>query len=322
MTSPREPADEVRHIVPVPHPGGRDERALLVVEPRPGLAPPDAPLVLTSSGLGGTWADWLSVADALGPRARLLLTERPGVGDAPRWDEGTTELDAAADDLAAALDAVGAGRAVLVGHSMGAWYVEACARRHPDRVAGLVLLDGSLAVVPRLGARARRVPGFALRHAVVSGMGLALDTAAWSVGGWHRLGPRLRELAEDRLLRAAVTDAQREHHRRVYARRGSWVAIAREWAAYRRLRAQLVALRGARRLPPVPVTAVVAVRGPLVVALHPWALLQRRLLRRLADLDGLPRTRIDVIHEAPHTFMPTHPEPLAASILATITAAG
>jgi pimeloyl-ACP methyl ester carboxylesterase len=44
------------------------------------------------------------------------------------------------NDLIAVLDRVGAQRAVLVGHSMGAYVVARLAAEHPDRAAALVLL--------------------------------------------------------------------------------------------------------------------------------------------------------------------------------------
>jgi pimeloyl-ACP methyl ester carboxylesterase len=53
-----------------------------------------------------------------------------------------------ADDSARALDAAGTERAVVVGHSMGAFVATRLAERHPDRVAGLVLVDGGLPLRP------------------------------------------------------------------------------------------------------------------------------------------------------------------------------
>ncbi len=47
-----------------------------------------------------------------------------------------------ADDLVRLLDATGIDRAVVVGHSMGGFAGLRFAQRHPDRVQGLLLLDG------------------------------------------------------------------------------------------------------------------------------------------------------------------------------------
>lgn len=55
---------------------------------------------------------------------------------------GPYGLGAHVADIMALLDARGVARTVLVGHSMGAFVACLAAVRHPDRVAGLVLVDG------------------------------------------------------------------------------------------------------------------------------------------------------------------------------------
>ena len=49
-------------------------------------------------------------------------------------------------DMVAVLDALGMRRSLIVGHSLGAYVASALATAHPDRVAGLVLVDGGLTV--------------------------------------------------------------------------------------------------------------------------------------------------------------------------------
>jgi pimeloyl-ACP methyl ester carboxylesterase len=51
-----------------------------------------------------------------------------------------------ARDMVAVLDRCGLERAVLVGHSLGAYIVARVAAEHPSRVAGVVLVDGGLTV--------------------------------------------------------------------------------------------------------------------------------------------------------------------------------
>lgn len=55
---------------------------------------------------------------------------------------GPHGLAAHTDDLIAVLDGLGVRRTVVVGHSMGAFVAAMLAVRHPDRVAGLLLVDG------------------------------------------------------------------------------------------------------------------------------------------------------------------------------------
>jgi pimeloyl-ACP methyl ester carboxylesterase len=55
--------------------------------------------------------------------------------------DGSYSIADMADDVAAVVDALGLKRFVLVGHSMGGGAALIYAGRHPDRVAGLVLVD-------------------------------------------------------------------------------------------------------------------------------------------------------------------------------------
>lgn len=71
---------------------------------------------------------------------RLLAPDLRGFGASPLAGGGTS-LARHADDLAALLDALGIGRVVLAGLSMGGYVAFEFARRHRDRLAGLVLLD-------------------------------------------------------------------------------------------------------------------------------------------------------------------------------------
>ncbi|WP_022878401.1 alpha/beta fold hydrolase, partial [Microbacterium sp. B19] len=74
---------------------------------------------------------------------RLLAPDLRGRGrsaDLP----GPFGMAAHADDLAAVLDATGVERALIVGHSMGAFVSAVFADRHPDRAAAVVLVDGGL----------------------------------------------------------------------------------------------------------------------------------------------------------------------------------
>ncbi|MFD5462304.1 alpha/beta fold hydrolase [Kitasatospora sp. NPDC127059] len=87
---------------------------------------------------------WSAQLDALpglgGDEVRVLAPDQRGFGGT---ELGTDEpsLDLVADDLALLLDAAGIDRAVVGGLSMGGYVALAFARRHPDRLSGLLLAN-------------------------------------------------------------------------------------------------------------------------------------------------------------------------------------
>ncbi|MFE1316986.1 alpha/beta fold hydrolase [Kitasatospora phosalacinea] len=89
-----------------------------------------------------------------GDDARVIAPDQRGFGAAPLGDPPPS-LDTAADDLADLLDSLGVERAVLAGLSMGGYVAMAFARRHPGRLAGLVLAD-TKATTDTDAARANR----------------------------------------------------------------------------------------------------------------------------------------------------------------------
>lgn len=97
--------------------------------------------VLTLPGITANHRSFAPLAALLGQR--VIAPDLRGRGRSrdlpPPYD-----LDRLADDAAAALDAAEVQQAVVVGHSMGAFVAVLLAERHPDRVAGLVLVDGGL----------------------------------------------------------------------------------------------------------------------------------------------------------------------------------
>jgi 3-oxoadipate enol-lactonase len=74
------------------------------------------------------------------PRCKRIACDMRGVGDSTSPADGYT-LARYADDLVAVLDALGVRRAVVCGLSMGGYIAFELLRRHPDRIAALVLAD-------------------------------------------------------------------------------------------------------------------------------------------------------------------------------------
>lgn len=84
---------------------------------------------------------WQPQLGPLSGVARVLAVDLPGFGDSTTGKEPFT-IDTAADAVCDFLDAVGVSdRVVLGGLSMGGYIALAFARRHPERLAGLILAD-------------------------------------------------------------------------------------------------------------------------------------------------------------------------------------
>ena len=85
-------------------------------------------------------AMWSAQLDALSDRYRVIAPDLPGFGRSsvqPGWT-----VDSAADMLAELCDELGVpGPVVVGGLSMGGYVALAFARRHPDRLRGLILAD-------------------------------------------------------------------------------------------------------------------------------------------------------------------------------------
>jgi pimeloyl-ACP methyl ester carboxylesterase len=107
--------------------------------------PQSGRMALLSSGLGLPMTLWHPVVERLAG-VRCVLFDRPGLGGSTPWhhEPGLSGQVALLEAVRAAADARGDTPVVLVGHSYAGLHVEAHARRHPDRVAGLVLVDPSL----------------------------------------------------------------------------------------------------------------------------------------------------------------------------------
>lgn len=108
-----------------------------------GAAP--ATTVVAVHGVTASHLSWSLVAEELTarPGVRVIAPDLRGRGrsaDLP----GPWGMPAHADDLAAVLDAFGAARAAVVGHSMGGFAGIVFAHRHPARAGALILVDGGI----------------------------------------------------------------------------------------------------------------------------------------------------------------------------------
>lgn len=105
------------------------------------------PTIVAVHGITANSQAWRAAARALPPDAGLLAVDLRGRGKSNGLP-GPYGLAAHAGDVLAVLDHLGLDRAVLAGHSLGAYIVARVAVEHPDRIAALVLVDGGLAAPP------------------------------------------------------------------------------------------------------------------------------------------------------------------------------
>ena len=119
------------------------------------------PTVVLLHGVNDQAGGWAKLATPLVGKYHLVIPDLAGHGDSePR--EGPLTVD----DMLAGIDAVLAGEprpAILVGNSMGGWLALLTARRHPDHVSRIVLLNASaikteptVSLAPRDRESARR----------------------------------------------------------------------------------------------------------------------------------------------------------------------
>jgi non-heme chloroperoxidase len=108
--------------------------------------PDGIPLILLH-GLTDSHRSFEPVLEALPRSIRAIAITARGHGDAGKPEGGYGAARMAADVIEV-MSALGIGRAIVAGHSMGSWTARRVAAAHPDRVLGLVL-GGAFATFAR-----------------------------------------------------------------------------------------------------------------------------------------------------------------------------
>jgi len=135
---------------------GHGERALVLVH-----------------GFTGSRDDFADVTDALADLGRLLVVDQRGHGDSSH-PGGAYSLARLVADLAGLLDAAGADRVDLLGHSLGGMVALRFTLAYPERVASLVLMDSAARGV----AAAERMFAAAVATVERSGMAPIVESIA------------------------------------------------------------------------------------------------------------------------------------------------
>jgi pimeloyl-ACP methyl ester carboxylesterase len=241
--------------------------------------------VLLLHGVPGGAADLQQVAERLaGRHVEVLLPDRPG------WARESGEgcgIAGNVDFALARLDAAGAARAVVAGHSWGSLVALALAERAPERVQGVGLISP-------FGPGAVRPPD---RAFAVPVLGPALASLQLGVAGAAQLLPGLRPAIAWRY--GFELDA-------LPTRGRQWLSSQARRAFLREERALLDELQpvlaGCRSVT-VPAVVVVGARDHVTGA---------RTARALAEL--VPGARLTVVPGAGHFLPLTHPEAVAGAL--------
>jgi pimeloyl-ACP methyl ester carboxylesterase len=156
-----------------------------------------APAVILDAGLGGTSVGWGFVQPEVARFARVCSYDRAGMGYS---DPGPSPRTARriASELAELLAHSGMpGPVVLVGESIAGFTVRVFASDHPERVAGLVLVDASHE------DDAHEVPGMARFVPLLSTIGVFRLLGVTFGGRVESVAPSVRRYAQATSFRAA-----------------------------------------------------------------------------------------------------------------------
>ncbi len=157
------------------------------------------PAVLLVHALGLDWRMWEPVMARLAAGRQVFAYDIRGHGWAAGSASPFTMADTAAD-LVGVLDAVGAGRAHVVGLSYGGGIAQTAAVRHPERFQSLALLATTDYPFDAFEGRARSAEADGMHAQVVPSLTRWFTPEGLAAGGW---GVRY---ARERVLRANPAD--------------------------------------------------------------------------------------------------------------------
>jgi pimeloyl-ACP methyl ester carboxylesterase len=112
------------------------------------------PMVLVH-GFGNQAHIWDDLAVLVAPHYRVVAVDLRGHGDSDHDPERRYDYDTHVRDLEAVTETLGIERMVLVGHSLGGRTATFFAGAHPERMAGLVIVDAGPELDPRGTSRIR-----------------------------------------------------------------------------------------------------------------------------------------------------------------------
>lgn len=106
----------------------------------------NGPNIIFESGLGGDLSSWEKIAPSVAEHAHVVLYDRAGNGKSniDIHPQKTRTAKDAVNDLLALLENLHIKPPyILVGHSAGGLYMQYFARKYPEKIAGVVLVDSA-----------------------------------------------------------------------------------------------------------------------------------------------------------------------------------
>ena len=118
---------------------------------------PGGAVLVFVHGFADSWYSFSRLLPLLAPaRFRAYAVDQRGHGASER-PAGGYSIDDFATDIAAFLDAVGAARATIIGHSLGSFIARRVAETRPERVARLVLIGSPVTPVNEVTLEVQQV---------------------------------------------------------------------------------------------------------------------------------------------------------------------
>jgi lipase len=279
---------------------------------RAGARPEEADtVVLALHGITASLMTWRTVARMLcGNREICLLApDLRGRGRSASLP-GPYGIATHVADMLAVLDQIGVRRAVLAGHSLGAYLAARMAAEHPEQVAGLVLLDAGLPLQPPSD------PDKTLRETeenVTMRLGMTFPSPENYVAAW-RAHPAFANAWNDDIEVYARYDLVEDDHRaRCVASTEAVLADSAEMVLDNATRLALDHVPGQ-----APMELLRAERGLFDDADDP--LIPADELHRFAE--GHPQVRVEEVAEVNHYTLVMGDSPGPARVAAAIDRAG
>lgn len=257
------------------------------------------PTVVLCGGLGGNWFDWDDCARILSAFHTVVVFDRPGFGLSEPFPRGETPtVPGEAARILAVLDALELTTpAVVVGHSLAGFYAEAFARLHPDRVAGVLLLDSS----------AERDPWAVIPKRLRVAAAHVLAATITATGVQALLGTTVRRVLNQSIPPDGIPIETYDWIEQIYTTPSYLESALIEDFVYPDMAAELNTIRRATPMPDVRVTVVAAHTGRPTPWGRAWLAKQTRLARYLD-------AKFTVVTDAHHHAMIDQPAEVAALI--------